>query len=102
MNMFRFLMILILMVLSFFAGKLSAQEPLNLEVVYEQPLISHSEIRNVVRNSRLKAEFPKLHRQLLALLASVQVQEALAFKRSDSPVYEQLYNLVQAINAQVL
>jgi hypothetical protein len=100
--MFRFLMILILMMLSFFAGKLSAQEPLNFDVVYEQPLVSHSELLSLLRNSLLKAEFPQLHRQLLALLASAQVQEALVFKRADSPVYQQLLNLVQAINTQVL
>ena len=103
--MFRFLMMLVLMALSFFAGKMSAQEEPDFEVIYEQPVSagSISEILALVRNPQLQSQFPDLHHNLIVFLATRHVQEALLNpNRSDSAVYQQLQDLVDSINTQLL
>ena len=102
--MLRFIMTILLMAACFFAGKMSAQEVPDFQVVYEAqaPEITNQEIIALVRNPDLKAQFPDLYGKLMLLLATPQIQAQLINpNRANSPLYQTLVDLVALIEAKL-
>jgi len=103
--MFRFIMMIMLLVASFFAGRVTAAEapiPFIVEDVELQAEVTPQEILAFVRSNEVKTRFPDLHRKLLVFLATPQMQAQLANpNRSSSPLYQKLAELVILIRSKL-
>ncbi len=96
-TMFRFIMMLLIMIASFCAGRMSAAEapvPFVVENV-AQAEITPQEILALMRNEDVKARFPEEHRKLIIFLATPQIKAQLVNpNRASSPLYQALVKLV--------
>lgn len=79
--MFRFLLVLALMALSFLMGKISAQENADFTVVYELPAletdVTDRDISGLIPNQSFREQYPRLYHELVVFLAVPAVQNAL-------------------------
>lgn len=105
--MFRFLLVLILMVLSFMMGKISAQENSDFTVVYELPALetqaTDQDLLTLILDRSFKMREPELYQELMIFLAVPTVQNALlSGDRANSAVYQTLMQKIAQIKMRAI
>ena len=103
--MFKFLKIIVLLAVGFFAGRLLASELFQVDEVFvtqEVPTITVSDLYSLIQNEALKNQYPTLYAKLLALLATPQIGTVLAARTpQDSQIYTQFAEFVKKLQALV-